>query len=107
MDSELDEKSQKLLGINKQLTTPGKNADVTEARQEALEILEEPERGRKNARQTMLMHKQGHGTGTNPEFPTKLEIQQNMQGIAEDVIGYEVLDIALMNSTISLCHHSL
>ena len=85
VDSDLNGKTQKMLGIDKQLTTPGKDADVTKARQEALEILDETERGRMNARQTMMKHKQGHGAGENAEFPTKLEIQQNMHGIADDV----------------------
>ena len=49
LNGDIDEKSQKLLGVNKQFTLGGKNADETQGRQEALQILEEPERGLKNA----------------------------------------------------------
>ena len=55
IDNDLDERLQRLVGVNKQLTIPGSNADITEARQAALAIPDEPQRAMKNARQTMLM----------------------------------------------------
>ena len=83
-EEDLDESQRKLLGINKVLTTPGVNAEVTEARQEAIDILDDLERGRKHARKTMMMHKRGHATGENPVFPSKDEIERNMQGLSLD-----------------------
>ena len=46
VDKDLDENLQRLIGVNKQLTKPGKDADETEARQKALGILDEPEKGK-------------------------------------------------------------
>ena len=41
-------------------------------------------RGRRNARQTMLKHKGGHGTGVDPTFPGQNDINENMQDFPED-----------------------
>ena len=65
------EEVKKLIGVDMQLHKPGKDADETDKRERALEIIEDPERGRLNARQTMLKHKGGHSTGVDPTLPTK------------------------------------
>lgn len=62
----------------------GKDADVTEKRQQALELIDHTERRGRNARQTMMMHKGGHGTGRTPEFPSREEIEANMEGLQVD-----------------------
>ena len=49
-----------------------------------MQILEEPERGMRNARQIMMMHKKAHGTGQNPEIPTIDEIEETMQGLSNE-----------------------
>ena len=61
-----------------------KDAYVTEKRQQALELIDHPERRGRNARQTMMMHKGGHGTGRTPVFPSREEIDANVEGLQED-----------------------
>ena len=55
----ISEKAKRLLGYDDELHKPGENAERTEDRQEAFTIIDQPERGYKNARQTFLMHKWG------------------------------------------------
>jgi len=80
VQEEESEKTKRLLGINRTLHTPGTNAEETEKREMALEILEEPSRSRRNARRIMLEFKGAHGTGIDPDFPTEDQIKDNMQG---------------------------
>ena len=77
-DVDVSDDVKKILGVNIALHKPGKDADVTEKRQQALELIDHPERRGRNARQTMMMHKGGHGTGRTPDFPSRKEIEANM-----------------------------
>ena len=86
VDEHEDEETKKLLGVDEELYTPGCNADVTEGREEAIEIIDHPERQGRNARQTMLKHKQGHGAGVDLTFPDAQTIQHNMQDFDEDYL---------------------
>ena len=67
-----------------QLHKPGKDAKETGRREEALDIIDDPERGRLNARQTMLKYKGGHSTGVDPTFPGQNDIDENMQEFPEE-----------------------
>ena len=67
-----------------QLHKPGKDRKETDRREGALDIIDDPERGRRNARQTMLMHKGGHSTGVDPTFPGQNDINDSMQEFLED-----------------------
>ena len=84
MDDNEDEDIVKAMGIDYSLETPGDNADKTEANEQAMEILEGREARGKNARQIMLAMKGGHGTGINPSFPEKGDIDRAMQNHEED-----------------------
>ena len=72
-----------MLGYDDELHRPGKNSVETHDREEALKVIDQQERRGKNARQTFLMHKKGHGTGIDMEFPKESEIKDNMQGHQE------------------------
>ena len=71
-----DPKARKLLGENLELHTPGSDARKSEERQAAVDILEEPHVAHLNARQIMLKYKAAHGSGSNPDFPDEIEIQE-------------------------------
>ena len=73
-------KTKELLGVSTVLATAGTDADITRKRGKAMELIEDPERGRRNARQTILMHKGGHGTGVMPTFPSEQQITEAMKG---------------------------
>ena len=60
-------KTKAILGIDRELHTPGADADQTEERQAALEISEDPALANLNARQLMLKCKEAHGSGQNLE----------------------------------------
>ena len=79
-----DSKVKKLLGVDRSLETPGTDAVKTMYNEKAVEILEEPRRGHKNARKTMMMHKQSHGSGVDLEFPTEEEIEEAMKDLPKD-----------------------
>ena len=49
-----------------------------------MDIIDDTERRGKNARQTMLYHKGAHGTGIDPEFPSKAETHDHMRGHLDD-----------------------
>ena len=78
------DKIKALLGVDRELHTPGENADQTEIRQAALEIAEDPAAAGLNARQTMLKWKEAHGSGRNLDFPSAEDIISNMQGLPDD-----------------------
>ena len=59
-----------LLGIDDELSKGGKDGDETRRRQKAIKLVRDPRRGNRNARQSMLKHKQAHGAGYMPTFPT-------------------------------------
>lgn len=84
MDDEETNKVKRMFGIDRTLHTPGDNADKTQERKTAVEIIERMNDQRKNARQTMLSHKGAQGNGVNPDFPTRLEIETNMEGHQDD-----------------------
>ena len=77
-DEGTDEKTNVLLGTNKELQTGGKDADETQGRLEAIQILQDPGRNGRNARQTMLMQKQAHGSGEDLNFPDAEQIKEAM-----------------------------
>ena len=81
---EVDEKTKRLLGRDMELHTPGDDADKTDARKEALEIVQDPQREGRNARQTMLMHKEAHGSGIDLVFPDAAKIDASMTGYDQD-----------------------
>ena len=56
-------------------------ANCTQASEHAIR---DPARNDRNARQTMLMHKGGHGTGINPTFPHDKGIARHMDGFPEE-----------------------
>ena len=72
-----------LLGVDKELHTPGDDANQTANREQALKLIEDPLRKERNARQRMLMYKQGHGSGINLDFPHPQQILDEMEGYDE------------------------
>ena len=50
---EVDAEIKALLGIDEQLTKPGKTAEETQAKREAIRLINAPQRNGENARQTM------------------------------------------------------
>ena len=76
-----DRKLKELLGVDLSLKTPGADAEKTQRKQAAVAIIEDPERGMENARQTMLRLKQGYGTGIDLQFPSEAEVEEAMQGL--------------------------
>ena len=80
LGEDINAKAKRLLGYDDELHRPGENSVETQDREEALKVSEQHERRGKNARQTFLMHKKGHGTGIDMEFPKESEIKDNMQG---------------------------
>ena len=80
VDENETRKTKELLGVSMKLATAGADGDITRKRNKAVELIEDPERGRKNARQTILMHKGGHGTGVTPTFPPLQQIDVAMEG---------------------------
>ena len=61
----------KLLGIDTGLYTLGQNSDVTNERQEALEIADEPGHKSFNAIQLIVNFKGAHGSGQDPAFSSQ------------------------------------
>ena len=55
-DEDVSDEVKNSLGVNMLLHKPGKDRDVTEKREQALELIDHPERRGRNARQTMMMH---------------------------------------------------
>ena len=78
-DDSIDEKTKKLLGMDLELHTQGKNREETEARKEAIDIIDDQANRWLNARQVILKYKMPHGSGTNPQFPTERQIDIQMQ----------------------------
>lgn len=85
LPEDTDEQIKKLLGINMELHTPGKDQQSTDDRNLALEILAEHGHKRLNARQLLLKIKQAPGSGVDLVFPTRAQIQEEMEGHGEDV----------------------
>ena len=85
MDVDEGEKDEveKLLGVDNELHTPGENANITANRKEAVELIQDPQREIRNARQTTLMYKQGHGRGANLESPQLQQTCEAMEGYQE------------------------
>ena len=54
-DEDTDEKTKAVFGKTKELQKGGGDADETESRREAMQILQGPGRNGRNARETMLM----------------------------------------------------
>ena len=81
---DLDERSRKLLGKKRELNTPGSNARITQGRQEAVDLLEDPEAEGLTARQLMLKHKAAHGSGNDPTYPDADTIDANMRDYPAD-----------------------
>ena len=63
LPEQVPEKVKKILGVDRELFTPGVNSDRTSKRQEALEIAEDPDYRYLNARQLILNLKGAHGSG--------------------------------------------
>ena len=82
--NDVDQATKKILGIDLELHTPGKDAKVTSARQEALQIINGPDAKGLNARQVILKCKRGHGTGVDLEFPSQQQIDDHMQGVDQN-----------------------
>ena len=66
------------------LHLPGKKEEETRAREEAIDIIEDHANRWQNGRQILLKYKMPHGAGINPHFPTKQQIDIQMQGRDED-----------------------
>ena len=84
LGDEVDEKTKRLLGRDMELHTPGDDADKTDARKKALEITQDRKREGRNARQTMLMHKEANGSGIDLDFPDAAQIDVSMAGYDQD-----------------------
>ena len=84
LPEDTDLKIKKLLGVNLELHTTGKDQQSTEDRKLALEILDDPEHKWLNARQLLLKLKEAHGSGVNLTFPTRSQIQEAMEGHGDD-----------------------
>ena len=79
-DEETDEKTKTLLGKDMEMHKEGENADQTRGRKEAVQILQDPQREGRLAMQTMLMHKQAHGSGVDLDFPDTNQREEAMVG---------------------------
>ena len=66
----------RLLGMDLTLETGATDGDETHARQEALDIIQDPDMQGLNARQLMLRQKHAHGSGRDPEFPEEEDINR-------------------------------
>ena len=84
VDDKETEETKAMLGVSNELRTGGENGDITRKREQAIKLIEDPQRGRRNASQTMLKHKMAHGSGTNPEIPTEKQVEEAMADFAED-----------------------
>ena len=84
VDSQESPETKRLLGIDDELSKGGKDGDETRRREEATNLIDDRKRGNRNARQSMLKHKQAHGAGYMPTFPTDQEITEAMEGYSED-----------------------
>ena len=84
VDEDETKKVKELLGVDMTLHKPGRDAEETEKREMAMEIVDEMSSKGINARRTMLAYKGAHGTGINPTFPNKQDIEENMRGLPED-----------------------
>ena len=71
-----DDNVKKLLGHDITLETDGTDADETDARQQALEMIQDPSMQGLNARQLMLRQKHAHGSGLDLEFPDEDDINE-------------------------------
>ena len=80
LNEEVEQRTQILLGKDTQLHKPGNDRDETDARKEALDILDEPENRYSNMRQIIMEYKKTHGSGNMLAYPDKQDIQQHMQG---------------------------
>ena len=72
------------MGENRELHTPGSDARITQGRQAAVDILEDPEVDGLNARQLMLRHEAAHGSGSDLTYPDANAIDANMQDYPAD-----------------------
>ena len=85
VDEDEEEDIKKLLGIDHSLDKLGPNADVTDEREQAIQIIQQGTAVGLNARQIMLTFKEANGSGTDPsDFPSFSDIDQNMAGHAPD-----------------------
>ena len=71
------EDTKKLLGYEPTLTMEARDGDETEARRQALQILQNHDMQGLNARQLMLRQKQAQGDGANLVFPDDDEINKH------------------------------
>ena len=83
-DDQLDNTQKRMLGMDRELHTAGTNRDDTDARNAALDIIDDDAMQGLNARQIMLKLKAAHGSGDDPNFPDGSEIDLNMQGYPQD-----------------------
>ena len=85
-DDTINDRTKKLLGMDLELHTPGRDADETKAREEALDIIEDPENKWLNARQVLLKIKRPHGSCEYLQYPTAQQIDTNMHGYDENYL---------------------
>ena len=78
-DEDTDEKTNTLLGKNNELQKGGKDADETQGREEAIQIIQDPESNGRNAMQTLQAQKQAHGSGEDLSFPDANLIEEAMK----------------------------
>ena len=79
IDDDLDESTKRLLGQDMELHKGGKDAEEIAGREDARELLEDPENKNLNARQVVMKYKQAHGSGVDLAYPTKQEIDSHME----------------------------
>lgn len=79
-DEETDGKTKILLSKNMALHKERENADEAQGRKEVVQIVQDSQMNGRNARQTMLMHKQAHGSGVDLDFLDASQIEEAMRG---------------------------
>ena len=84
LDDTIDEKTKNLLGLDLELHLPGKKEQETRAREEAMDIIDDQANRWQSAKQILLTYKMPHGAGIDPHFPTKHQIDIQMQGRDEN-----------------------
>ena len=80
LDEAIDEKTKVILGRNIELHKRGQNVDEAQGRIEATQILQDPHRNGRNARQAMSMHKQAHGSREYLDLHDSDQIKEAMEG---------------------------
>lgn len=84
ISDDLSRKTNRFLGYDCEVRTPGINARITEQREVAVEICDNQELEGYNARQIMLKHTGAHGSGIDFTFPGSEEIEDNMKDHPRD-----------------------